>query len=45
MVAFIGAPAITGGSLILLLLASPVIFQTWLGAFTETLEAPFAMPE
>ncbi len=45
MVAFIGAPAITGGSLILLLLATPLIFQTWLDAFSTTLEAPFEVPQ
>ena len=44
MVAFIGAPAITGGSLLLLLLAAPAIFSVWLGAFASVLENPFEVP-
>lgn len=41
MVAFIGAPAITLGGLILLALTGPTILIIWLGAFDARLAAPF----
>lgn len=44
MVAFIGAPAITAGAMLLLLLAAPVILQVWHGQFDATLADPLALP-
>lgn len=44
MVAFIGAPAITAGTLIMLLLASPFIASIWAGMVLETISNPFAHP-
>jgi flagellar biosynthetic protein FliR len=44
MVAFVGAPAITAGSILVLLLASPIILAHWSGALDATLAAPFAAP-
>lgn len=44
MVAFIGAPAITAGTLLLLLLAAPVILQVWHGQLDATLADPLALP-
>jgi len=41
MVAFIGAPAITGMGIGLLLLVTPVILTTWLAAFEAVLADPF----
>jgi len=41
MVAFIGAPAITLGGLVLLALTAPAILTIWLGAFDAGLAAPF----
>nr|WP_245398601.1 flagellar biosynthetic protein FliR [Oceaniglobus trochenteri] len=41
MVAFVGAPAITAGGLILLALALPMILFTWSGRFDGFLAAPF----
>lgn len=40
MVAFVGAPAITAGTLVILMLASPFILATWLNAMGTTLETP-----
>ena len=40
MVSFVGAPAITAGGLVLLLICAPVILQTWLGAFDAALADP-----
>ena len=40
MVAFIGAPAIAGGGIVLLMLASPVILEVWYGTFLNLLAAP-----
>ncbi len=43
MVAFIGAPAITGMGIGLLLLVTPVILQVWLDAFNDVIANPFAV--
>lgn len=43
MVAFVGAPAITWGSLFLLFLTLPFILQTWLRFFQSGLAAPFGL--
>ncbi|WP_224816452.1 flagellar biosynthetic protein FliR [Hasllibacter sp. MH4015] len=40
MVAFVGAPAITWGGLVLLLLTTPFILPIWLTAFEGVLSAP-----
>lgn len=45
MVAFVGAPAITAGGLILLMLISPLILSIWLDEFNIRLANPFAMPK
>jgi len=44
MVAFVGAPAITAGALLLLMLAAPVILGVWHERLSATLSAPWAMP-
>lgn len=44
MVAFVGAPAITGGALFLLLLAGPVILLHWANMLDQTLANPFGAP-
>lgn len=44
MVALVGAPAITAGALLLLLLAAPVGLAYWSGLLDEALAAPFATP-
>lgn len=44
MVAFIGAPAITAGAILLLMLASPVILTYWSGQLDATLADPFGTP-
>ena len=44
MVAFVGAPALTWGGLMLLLLVVPVLLSVWLAAFTAFLADPFAAP-
>lgn len=44
MVAFVGAPAITAGGLILLMLTSPFLLSVWLGALNGFLAAPFGDP-
>lgn len=41
MVAFVGAPVITGGALALLLIISPVMLQVWVGAMNGYLANPF----
>jgi len=41
MVAFIGAPAITLGGLILLAISTPLILMTWLAKFNMGLADPF----
>ena len=40
MVAFIGAPAITGASILLMLLAAPAILLHWSGLLADLLAAP-----
>lgn len=40
MVAFVGAPAITGGALFLLVLTVPLILTVWFQAFSDILAAP-----
>ncbi|MEM9812670.1 MAG: flagellar biosynthetic protein FliR [Pseudomonadota bacterium] len=40
MVAFVGAPAITGATLILFLLAGPLILTVWLSTLDQVLEDP-----
>ncbi len=44
MVAFVGAPAITGGALVMLALALPLILPLWLGILDATLADPFGGP-
>jgi flagellar biosynthetic protein FliR len=44
MVAFVGAPAITGAALALLALTAPLMLEVWLSAFQATLARPFAAP-
>lgn len=44
MVAFVGAPAITAAVIFLLMLAAPVILQTWNGRLDTTLADPLAVP-
>lgn len=44
MVAFVGAPAITAGGLILLALATPFILQVWWTVFSALLHQPFLVP-
>ena len=44
MVSFVGAPAITAGGLILLLVTAPLILQAWFAALTYFLNNPFGMP-
>ncbi|NBD30218.1 MAG: type III secretion protein [Alphaproteobacteria bacterium] len=41
MVAFVGAPAITAGGLILLFLSAPILLSVWLKALQSFLVAPF----
>ena len=41
MVAFVGAPVITAGGLLLLCLAAPLMLATWLAALDGFLAAPF----
>jgi flagellar biosynthetic protein FliR len=41
MVTFIGAPAITAGGLMLLLVTAPVLLSVWLSAFAGSVEMPF----
>lgn len=41
MVAFVGAPVITFGSIALLLVAAPVLLTVWLHAFDAFITAPF----
>jgi flagellar biosynthetic protein FliR len=44
MVAFIGAPAITAGGLLILMLAAPVILHYWGLQLDRTIADPLAMP-
>lgn len=41
MVSFVGAPAITAGGLLLLLLTAPIILSVWMLAFESFMYAPF----
>jgi len=43
MVAFVGAPALTFGGLVLLVLAAPLMIAVWLSAFGEVLADPTLM--
>jgi flagellar biosynthetic protein FliR len=43
MVAFIGAPALTGGGLLFLALTAPAILAVWLAAVTAWFEAPMGI--
>lgn len=42
MVAFVGAPALAWGSLLLAAFAAPVMLQVWLAAFDAAVASPFA---
>lgn len=42
MVAFVGAPAITAGALVLLMLTAPAVLVLWLDAFARFAAAPLA---
>jgi flagellar biosynthetic protein FliR len=44
MVAFVGAPAITGASILILLLAAPLILQVWNGRLDAILANPLGLP-
>ncbi|MEM8569735.1 MAG: flagellar biosynthetic protein FliR [Pseudomonadota bacterium] len=44
MVAFIGAPAIVGASMLLLLISMPVILSFWNGQLDQVLANPLALP-
>lgn len=44
MVSFVGAPAITCGGLILLLIAAPLMLQAWMDSLNGFFENPFGMP-
>lgn len=44
MVAFVGAPAITGGALIVLLLAAPLLLAVWVDALDLVLAGPLEVP-
>jgi len=44
MVAFVGAPAITAGGLILLFVAAPLMLGIWAGALSGFLSNPFGTP-
>ena len=41
MVSFVGAPALTAGGFLLLILALPAILHVWSGALSAVLDAPF----
>ncbi len=44
LVAFVGAPLITGVAIILLLLGAPVMLQVWSGQMDRVLASPLALP-
>lgn len=44
MVSFVGAPALTAGGLILLLLAAPLLLSLWALAFSDFMQNPFGDP-
>jgi flagellar biosynthesis protein FliR len=41
MVSFVGAPALTAGGLLLLLLAAPLMLAVWIAAFGDFIATPF----
>lgn len=41
MVSFVGAPAITAGGLLLMMIVAPVLLSIWLAAFNDFLANPF----
>jgi flagellar biosynthetic protein FliR len=45
MVAFIGAPALSGAGLILIAILSPLLLSVWSGALLAFMDAPFAVPK
>ena len=44
MVSFVGAPALSAGALILLLLSAPLMLSLWSGGFQAFLDDPFRLP-
>ena len=42
MVSFVGAPAITAGGLLLLLITAPIMLGLWMAAFGTVMQTPFA---
>jgi flagellar biosynthetic protein FliR len=44
MVSFVGAPALTAGGLLLLLLAAPLMLGVWIEAFLDFMHNPFGSP-
>lgn len=44
MVAFVGAPALTFGGLVLLMIAAPMMLQVWTGTLQEVLTDPLGLP-
>lgn len=44
MVSFVGAPALTAGTLILLAISAPLVLSTWLWVFAAHLSDPFVVP-
>ncbi|AVW92708.1 flagellar biosynthetic protein FliR [Celeribacter baekdonensis] len=44
MVAFVGAPAITLGGLLLLFATAPILLETWRSGFAQLLIDPFGVP-
>lgn len=44
MVSFVGAPALTAGSLVLLAIAAPTALALWLGSLDANLSDPFGVP-
>ncbi|MGB7323086.1 MAG: flagellar biosynthetic protein FliR [Albidovulum sp.] len=44
MVAFVGAPALTAGALLLLAVAAPLVLTAWAGSFATFLADPFGSP-
>lgn len=44
MVAFVGAPVITGGSIFILFLSAPLILSVWHDAFDRAIAQPLALP-
>lgn len=44
MVAFVGAPAITYGSLFLFALSAPILLTAWVHVFSDRISNPFGLP-